>query len=128
MSGNEKQNMPECLYRGDPRVCVLLGKQKSPAEGVSIRRSRFAYCLYVQGRYLLFHMLTRQLLALQPQYIDFFSDDRLFPSSVLTQELPAKLYEDHFLVPERASESQLYLELKDVLELKRIPGISFFLL
>ncbi len=108
----------ECLYHGDPRVCVLLGKQSLPEAGESIRRSRFVYSMYLEGRYLLFHTLTRQLLALQPRAIDFFSDDRLFPASILEDGLPAKLYEDFFLVPEHTDESRTYLELKDILILK----------
>ena len=118
MDDNKELLMPECIFRGDPRVCMLLGKQKPPADGERIRKSQFVYSLYVRGRYLLFHTLTRQILVLSPQFIDYFADDRLFPSSVLSQELPARLYEDHFLVPEHAPESQTYLELKDLLVLK----------
>ncbi len=118
MSGNEGKNIWEVLWPGDPRVCTLLGKQKPPAAGESVRKSFFVYSLYEKGRYLLFHTLTRQLLAVSPEYIDYFVDDRLFPSSILEQELPAKLYENHFLVPENAPESQTYLELKDILVVK----------
>ena len=118
MNGNEEKKAIECLWRGDARVCTLLGPQKPPAEGLGIRRSRFVYTLYQQGRYLLFHTLTREILAVEPQYIDFFADDRLFPASVLSGEVPAKLYEHHFLVPENTPESQTYLELKEILVLK----------
>ncbi len=110
--------MPECLFPGDPRVRVLLGKQASPAAGENIRKSHFVHCLYAKGKYLLFHTLTRQLLVLPPQYIDYFSDNRFFPPSVLEHEPAAKLYEEYFLVPEHAPESQTYLELKAILVLK----------
>lgn len=110
--------MPECLYRGDPRVLALLGSQKPPSGDERIRRSCFVYSMYVDGKYLLFHTLTRQLLVVEPKYIDFFTDGVLIPSSILAQELPAKLYADYFLVPEHTSESQLYLELKNILVLK----------
>jgi hypothetical protein len=112
-----KENQ-ECLCRGDPRVHALLGPQKPPAEGERIRRSRFAYPLYLEGRYLLFNTLTRRLLALPPRYMDFLADDRLFPASVLTEEVPAALYEGRFLVLEHARESRTYQELRDVLLLK----------
>lgn len=120
----------ECLYRGDPRVCVLLGKQKLPEEGVRIRRSRFAYCTYADGKYLLFHTLTRELLAIQPHEINLFADDRLLPGSVLQQEPAAKLYGHHFLVPEGTTEYQTYLELKELLVLKEeLPkGITHYVI
>ena len=119
-----------CLYRGDPRVCVLLGKQKAPEAGKKIRRSRFVYCLYEQGKYLLFHTLTRELLAMEPRDIDCFGDGRLMPADVLKEELPAKLYEHHFLVPEDTPESEVYLELKDILVVKEeLPkGITHYVI
>ena len=118
MNGGKGENMPERIFRGDPRVCMLLGKQKRPADGERIRKSQFVYSLYVRGRYLLFHTLTRQVLSLSPHFIDYFTDDRFFPASVLSQDIPARLYEDYFLVPEHTPESQTYLELKDLLVLK----------
>ena len=60
----EENKLYECLFRGDPRVCVLMGKQKQPEEGKKIRRSRFTFCMYEKGNYLLFHTLTRELLAM----------------------------------------------------------------
>ena len=126
----EEKKQPECLYRGDPRVCVLLGKQKLPAAGEKIRKSHFVYSMYTEGKYLLFHTLTRELLALPPQAIDLFTAGRLFPCSVLEEELPALLYEHFFLVPEDSPESQTYLELKDVLVLKEeLPqGITHYVI
>ena len=120
----------DCLYRGDPRVCVLLGTQKAPGPEEKIRRNRYAYYLYMDGKYLLFHLLTRELLAVSPQVIEYFADDRLFSVSLLEKELPAMLYEHHFLVPEDMSESQIYMELKDVLVLKEeLPkGITHYVI
>lgn len=118
MNDRKDNNIPECLYPGDPRACMLLGAQKKPAEDKKIRRSCFVHVLYIKGQYLLFHTLTRKILLLELKYIDYFADDRLFPSSVLEEELPAKLYSDHFLVPEDEQESRTYLELKDILVLK----------
>ena len=106
MSENKASAMPECICRGDPRVRVLMGKQRRPSESERVRKSMFVYSLYVEGKYLLFHTLTRQLLVMPPQYIDYFTDGRLFPLPVLEQELPAKLYEEYFLVPEHSPESQ----------------------
>ena len=127
---NAEREEFECLRAGDPRVNALLGRQKPPAEGERIRRSCFAYPLYMRGRYLLFNTLTRQLLSLPPKYIDFFADDRLFPASILSGEVAAKLYESRFLVPEHAEESRTYLELKDVLVLKEeLPrGITHYVI
>ena len=110
--------LSECLHPGDPRVCVLLGNQKPPAAGTFVRKSKFVYSLYVEGRYILFHTMTRKILLLSPQFIDYFTDDRLFPSTVLNQDIPAGLYADYFLVPENTSESQMYQELKNILVLK----------
>ena len=59
MSGNKEI---ECLFSGDPRVRVLLGKQKRAEAGDYVRRSQFVYSLYMRGQYLLFHTLTRRLL------------------------------------------------------------------
>lgn len=130
MNDRKDNNIPECLYPGDPRACMLLGAQKKPAEDKKIRRSCFVHVLYIKGQYLLFHTLTRKILLLEPKYIDYFADDRLFPSSVLEEELPAKLYSDHFLVPEDEQESRTYLELKDILVLKEeLPkGITHYVI
>ena len=128
--GTEEKKLYERLYRGDPRVCVLMGKQKLPEEGKKIRRSRFAYCQYEKGKYLLFHTLTRELLVMEPKDIDCFGDDRLLSAEILKEELPAKLYEHHFLVPENTPESQVYLELKDILVVKEeLPkGITHYVI
>ena len=88
MNDRKDNNIPECLYPGDPRACMLLGAQKKPAEDKKIRRSCFVHVLYIKGQYLLFHTLTRKILLLEPKYIDYFADDRLFPSSVLEEEFP----------------------------------------
>ncbi len=118
MNGNRETMTPECLYGGDARVCVLLGRQNPPAAGESIRKSRFVYGMYAEGKYLLFHTLTRRLLAVHPQFIEYFSEDRLFPPSILEQDVPKALYDQFFLVSEHTPESQTYLELKEVLVLK----------
>ena len=120
----------ERIWPGDMRVCLLLGQQKLPAPGKRIRKSQYVYCLYAEGRYLLFHTLTRQLIAVAPYLIAYFSDDRLFPSSVLEDETLASLYGHFFLVPENADESQTYLEVKDILVLKEeLPhGITHYVI
>ena len=104
MNDCKENNISKCLFPGDPRACILLGAQKKPAEDKNIRRSCFVYVLYMKGQYLLFHTLTRKILLLEPKYIDYFAGDRLFPPSVLEKEILAKLYEDHFLVPEDEQE------------------------
>ncbi len=118
MGMDGEKMMPECICDGDRRVRALLGRQKRPAEGDYIRKSCFVYMLYVEGRYLLFHTMTRQLYALLPQFVDYFATNRLFPSTLLTQDLPGRLYDDYFLVPEYETESRTYLELKDILVIK----------
>ena len=130
MNDCKENNISKCLFPGDPRACMLLGAQKKPAEDKNIRRSCFVYVLYMKGQYLLFHTLTRKILLLEPKYIDYFAGDRLFPPSVLEKEILAKLYEDHFLVPEDEQESRTYLELKDILVLKEeLPkGITHYVI
>lgn len=118
MNGNDNLTMPVRISNGDPRVSMLLGDQKLPSDEKNIRKSRFAYILYAEGGYLLFHTLTRELLVLSPRFIDYFADDRLLPASILSEEVPSKLFKHYFLVPEHTSESQLYLELKDLLIVK----------
>ena len=117
---NRHEGKPEWerIWPGDPQVCLLLGRQQPPAPEGRIRGSRFVYSLYTEGRYLLFHTLTRQLIAVEPQLIAWFSGDRSFPASVLEEASPARLYGDFFLVPEETEEDRLYLELKDILVLR----------
>ncbi len=127
---NQGEMKLECLYRGDPRVCVLMGTQQPPEEGEGVRRSCFVYSLYHKGSYLLFHTLTRELLALPPAAVDRIAEGRVYPASVLEEEPAKTLYGHHFLVPEHAPESQTYLELKDVLVLKEeLPrGITHYVI
>ena len=123
--------MPTCLFSGDPRIRVLLGSQKMPAAAQEkIRKSSFVYILHTETGYLLFHTLTRELLVMPAQGMEYLEDDRLFPPSVLEKELPAKLYEKYFLVPEHTRENEIYLELKDILVLKEeLPrGITHYVI
>lgn len=108
----------EVLAPGDSRVLVLLGKQKKPGKDVKIRKSCFVFSMYVAGKYLLFHTLTRQTLKVSPEYIDYFVGDRLFLQNILEKEETAFFYEHRFLVPETECEDRTYLELKEILVLK----------
>lgn len=130
MNDHKDNSSLEILCQGDPRALFLLGKQKRPAEDEKIRRSCFVYVQYLEGRYLLFNTLTRQLLALEPQYIQYVTDDRTYPSSILDEDVPAQLYENYFLVPESMPESQTYLELKDIIVVKEeLPrGITHYVI
>ena len=130
MNGYVNMERPERISDGDLRARMLLGEQKLPSAGEPIRKSLFAYILYAEGRYLLFHTLTRELLVLPPRFIDYFSDNRLFPASILSEEVPEKLYKNYFLVPEHTRESQLYMELKDLLVIKEeLPdGITHYVI
>ena len=130
MNGYVNMERPERISDGDLRARMILGEQKLPSAGEPIRKSLFAYILYAEGRYLLFHTLTRELLVLPPRFIDYFSDNRLFPASILSEEVPEKLYKNYFLVPEHTRESQLYMELKDLLVIKEeLPdGITHYVI
>ena len=130
MKSHKNLEPPMCISRGDPRVCMLLGDQKPPSTAERIRKSRFVYILYVKGQYLLFHTLTRELLVLPPRFIDYFEEERLFPASILSEEFPTKLYKHFFLVPEHSQESQIYMELKDVMVVKEeLPkGITHYVI
>ena len=130
MNGKDIIEIPERISNGDPRVCMLLGDQKFPSVGECICKSRFSYILYEEGRYLLFNTLTRELLVLPPRLIDYFTDGRMFPASILSEEIPAKLYKRYFLVPEHTQESQLYMELKELLVVKEeLPhGITHYVI
>ena len=130
MNGKDNIEIPERISNGDPRVCMLLGDQKFPSAEECICKSRFSYILYEEGRYLLFNTLTRELLTLPPRLIDYFTDGRMFPASILSEEIPAKLYKRYFLVPEHSQESRLYMELKDLLVVKEeLPnGITHYVI
>ena len=130
MNGKDSIEIPERISNGDPRVCMRLGDQKPPHSGACICKSRFSYILYEEGRYLLFNTLTRELLTLPPRLIDYFTDGRMFPASILSEEIPAKLYKRYFLVPEHSQESRLYMELKDLLVVKEeLPhGITHYVI
>ena len=130
MKRHKNMETPMCISRGDPRVRMLLGDQKLPSTEERIRKSRFVYILYVQGQYLLFHTLTRELLVLPPRFIDYFEEGRLFPASILSEEFPAKLYKHFYLVPEHSPESQVYMELKDIMVVKEeLPkGITHYVI
>ena len=129
-NGNETKAAPERVCEGDCRVRALMRKQRLPAEGERVRKSRFAFTLDTEDGRLLFHTLTRQLLILPPGAAGLFDGDGLFPRAVLEEELPARLYEEYFLVPENSPESRTYLELKDVLALKeeRPKGFTHFVI
>ena len=140
----------ECLHPGDYRVCVLLGKQKGPADGEKIRWSRFVFRMEIDGKTLLFHTLTRKLLAMEevphgdgsdvilqavqhqnrPHEALLPCSNELLDLSALEDETISKLYEDWFLVPEGTDESQIYLEVKSILVVKEeLPkGITHYVI
>ena len=130
MNSHTNIEKPERICRGDLRVCLLLGDQKLPISGKRICKSQFAYTLYKDGRYLLFHMLTRELFVIPPRYIEYFEEGSFFSASVLQEEFPARLYRHYFLVPEHTSESQLYMEVKNLLVIKEeLPnGITHYVI
>ncbi len=118
MKGKEAAQGTVCLYPGDPRACVMLGKQQKPGTETRIRKSCFVFSVPADGQILLFHTLTRKLLLAPPEAMDILEDGKLIPASGLETEWTGKLYEDHFLVPEDTEEEQIYLELKEILVLK----------
>ncbi len=120
MSGKEKKKI-ECLFPGDYRVCVLLGKQKGLAEGIKIRKSRFVFTNEIDGQYLFFHTLTKKLLL---------ADRDLMTIKPAEDEIFRGLYEDWFFVPEETDESQIYLEVKNILVMKEeLPkGITHYVI
>ena len=152
MSENKMRTQIECLYPGDGRVCVLLGKQKRPGDGEKVRRSQFVFEMHMEdGGVLLFHTLTKKLLllteeiqpgngsgsilqAVLPQnrhQVAFLPPaDELLDASALQDDLLKGLYEDWYLVPEGTDESQLYLELKSILVVKEeLPqGITHYVI
>ena len=78
-NGNETKAAPERVCEGDCRVRALMRKQRLPAEGERVRKSRFAFTLDTEDGRLLFHTLTRQLLILPPGAAGLFDGDGLFP-------------------------------------------------
>ena len=105
------------IYNGDPRVICLLGKQKKPKEEKKLRKSVFVFKLYLEGHYLLFHTLTRQILFVELELVDWFMNGRSFSLDVLQNETAAWLYDHYFLVPEDEQESRTYMEVKDLMEI-----------
>ena len=115
---SDKKGAIEVLAYGDSRVRVLLGKQKRPDKDEQIRKSCFVFSMYLAGYYYLFHTLTRQILKVSPEHIEYFVGNRSFSQSVLEKEEAAFFYEHRFLVPDTEEEDKTYLELKDILVLK----------
>ena len=99
---------PTVLYPGDPRVCVLLGAQKSPSADVRIRPCHFVIHHYIGSQYLLFHTLTRCAVLIKPALITYFMAGKSFPTDILENDTLRELYKQHFLVPEDCKESDLY--------------------
>ena len=134
MSGEENKKM-ECLHPGDPRVCVLLGKQPIIAGGKQICWSNFVYRMDLEGQTLLFHTLTRKLYLIHDSafmmhhYFDDTVSLPLYSVAVLDDKHMKRLYEDYFLVPEGTDESRLYLQVKNILVIKEeLPkGITTFI-
>ncbi len=107
------------LYDGDPKVVILLGKQKEPDPGKKLRKSMYVHSLYLDAHYLLFHTLTRQILLVEPELIEWFMGGRTFDAStILENEYASWFYDHYFLVPEDEKESRTYMEVKDLVVLK----------
>ncbi len=118
------------LVDGDPRVRIFLGSQKLPQDDVRICRNHFVYSLYIDGRYLLFHLLTRQILLVEPEMIGWFIGDRTFPVGILADEDVKFFWTNWFLVPEYEKESRTWAQVRKLLELKEEipPGISHYVI
>lgn len=106
------------LYTGDPRVVCLLGNQRKYKVDKLLRKSMFVYRLYLDDHYLLFHTLTRQMLLIEPEMIEWFMEERRFSADILQNETAAWLYDHYFLVPEDEQECRTYMEVKDLIILK----------
>ena len=119
-----------CFSPGDFRVRTLLQKQKAFHEGVLVCPSQFVYYLYMEGRYILFHTLTRQLLLVEPEVIGWFAGKQTFPAEMLQREDAAFLWENWFLVPADRKESETWQQVRQLLMLKEeVPeGISHFVI
>lgn len=113
-----EQKTIECLFPGDPRVRVLLGEQEMPSTAQRLRACAYVAFRYVDGRYLLFHTLTREVLLLPAAEIDPFLPGTLLPAECLAEAELAQLYKNYFLVPEDCDELALYRDVKDILRLK----------
>ena len=90
----------------------------APEDRKQLRRSQFVYGLNTDGQYLLFHTLTKKLIVIPQNVNDYACGKQNFPATVLKQKIWKELYEDYFMVPEDASESQMYLEIKKILVLQ----------
>ena len=120
----------ECLYPGDSRVTLMLGRQPAPAEGASLRVSRFVFPLVTDDEQVLFHTLTRQMVTVPLDIIDCNNNAGRYPAALLEDKYWAELYERWFLVPEEYSESEAYLQMKQELILReeRPEGISGYVI
>lgn len=114
----EQQRKTETLFPGDPRVRVLLGEQEISPMAQYLRPCTYVTFRYVNGKYLLFHTLTRHALLLEPWQIDCFLPGASIPAERLAEPELGKLYRDYFLLPEGFDELSLYRDVKDILRLK----------
>ena len=108
----------ETLFPGDPRVRVLLGDQAKPEQTQRLRPCVYTAFHYTDGRYLIFHTLTRQVLLLAPTRIDALMPGASLTTEQLSDPLLEELFKEYFLVPEDFDELALYRDVKDILRLK----------
>ena len=107
---------------------VLLGKQELPAGAQTglLRASVFAFPLYQEGHLYLFNTLTRRLVEVPPFCAQWFFPGQRVAAGELPEDAAAddrgkllrELTEEWYLVPEDTCESDLYLEIRDVMRLK----------
>ena len=115
----EKRTQIKAVYPGDLQVFAYLTKQKPMKQEVQIHKSQFVHALYIEGKYILFHTLTRQILVIAPELIEWFIGNRTFSPEVLRDEAAAFFWENWFLVPEDRDEYKTWQEIRQILMLKQ---------
>ena len=126
--------MLKMIYKGDPAVWEMLGKQKLPAEAVNeeetgpsfapfiVKPTIYLVRKYVDGFYLIFHVLTRAMYLAPASWVHYLVDEYRGKLE-LDNEIQKELFQNWFLVDESLDETQLYLDTRErMLENDKCPG------
>ena len=115
--------MLKTLYRGDPGVLETLGKQIIPEarikeEGeraseidIILKPTIYSVKKYVDGCYLIYHVLTRGMYLVPSYWIEYLVDDYRDKLD-LTNETQKELFQNWFLVDISLDETQLYQDTR----------------
>ena len=112
------------LKKADPAVKTVLGPQRPGPECARVRLSRHVYCS--EKTHVLFHELTRQMIALNPEEWEQLEDLKGgIPAAEAAKGFPEWLFSYYYLVPEKTQEAVFYEQLRTLMGLTGPPAQGF---